>query len=86
MDLHDYLNVRRVFRVMAIQWRCPVWMVKRTIRKIIDLSWEKAMSDPKAKALWDKYFPNGKPTPDQYILRLGHAHEKGEEVPFLLEE
>lgn len=44
------------------------------------------MSDPDEKALWDKYFPSGKPTPDRYILMLGHAHERGEEIPVLLKE
>lgn len=86
MDLRDYLNVRSVFRTMAAQWGCPVWMVKRTLRRTIDQSWEKAMSDPEAKALWDKYFPAGKPTPAQYILRLGHAYEHEENVPYLLKD
>lgn len=86
MDLHDYWNVRRVFRTMASQWNRPVWVVKRTVRQTIDRSWEKAMSNPEEKALWDQYFPNGKPTPVQYILWLGRAHERGEEVPYLLKE
>lgn len=84
MGLHDSSNVQRVFRAMAREWGCPVWMVKRTIEQSIDRSWEKAMSDPEAKALWDQYFPNGKPTAEQYILRLGRAHETGEQIPFLL--
>lgn len=84
MTLRDYLNVRRVFRTMAAEWGCPVWVVKKTIRCIIDRNWESALSDPETKALWDKYFPNGKPTPDEYVLWLGHAHEKGEEMPYLL--
>ena len=59
-------------------------MVKQIIQWTIDQSWEKAVSDPEAKLLWDKYFPSGKPTPNQYILRLGHAYESGEDVPFFL--
>ena len=86
MDLHDYLNVRRVFRMMASQWECPVWVVKATIRRLIDQNWERVMSDPEEKALWETYFPNGKPSPDQYILLLGHAQENGEVIPFLLKE
>jgi len=86
MDLHDYLNVRRVFRAMASEWKCPVWVVKLTIRRTINQCWEKALSDPEEKARWDQYFPDGKPTPDQYILMMGHAYERGEEVPFLLKE
>lgn len=85
MNLHDYLNVRRVLKTMAAEWGCPVWVVKLTLRRIIDQSWEKAMIDPEAKTLWDTYFPSGKPTPNQYILRLGHAHEKGEDVPYLFQ-
>lgn len=84
MGLHDYHNIRRVFRTMAAEWNCPVWMVKRTVRKLIDQSWEKSLSDSNTKALWNTYFPNGKPTPEQYILRLGHAHETGEDIPYLL--
>lgn len=86
MDLHDFLNVRRVFRMLAAEWNCPIWAVKLTIRGCIDRSWEKAQSDPEWKAELDKYFPAGKPTPTQYILRLGHAHETGEDVPYLLKE
>lgn len=86
MNIHDSLNVQRVFRVMAVQWGCSVQEVKETIRKTIDRSWEKAMSDPNTKALWSKYFPKGKPTPDEYILRLGKAHETGENIPYLLDK
>ena len=84
MDLHDYLNVRRVVRNMATEWHCPVWAVKLTIRIAINQSWKMALSDPEEKALWDKYFPKGKPSPVQYILRLGHAYEEGEKIPSLL--
>ena len=84
LDLHDFMNVQRVFRTLAAEWGCPVWAVKRTIRRIIDQNWERAMSDPEAKAMWDAYFPTGKPTPDQYILRLGNAHENGEDMPFFI--
>ena len=86
MDLFDYLNVRRIFRTLAREWKCPVLAVKVTLYGMIDHSWEKAMSDSAEKALWDRYFPNGKPTPGQYVLLLGHAYERGEEVPFLLKE
>ena len=86
MDLHDYLNVRRVLRLMAKKWGCPVWVVKRTVQQIIDRNWENALSDPEEKVLWSKYFPDGKPTTEQYVLRLGHAHERGEDVPFLLKD
>jgi len=86
MDLHDYLNVRRVFRSLSAQWKCPVWMVKMIIRIKIDQSWEEAISDPEKRALWEKSFPSGKPTPTQYILLLGHAHENMEEIPYLLKE
>ena len=48
--------------------------------------WAKAVSDPEAKALWERYFPKGRPTPEQYILRLGQAQETGEEMPWLLKE
>lgn len=85
MDLHDFLNVRRVFRTIAAEWGCPVWVVKLTIQRSISNAWEKSRSDPEAVALWEKYFPGGKqPTPTEYILRLGHAHEIGEEVPPLI--
>ena len=84
MNLHDKRNVQRVFRAMAADWNCPVGMVKVILQRTIDRNWEKAMLDGEKKALWDKYFPKGKPTPDQYILWLGRAHDKGEDVPYLL--
>lgn len=86
MDMHDYLNVRRVFRRLAEEWGCPVWAAKHRLRLSIDHSWEKARHDPEAWVLWAAYFPDGKPTPDQYIAWLGHAYEKGEEMPYLLTE
>ena len=86
MNLYDFLNVQRVFKMMAEEWKCPVWIVKTIIRRMINQSWESAISIPEEKALWDKYFPKGKPTPSQYILRLGHARETGEEMPFFFKE
>lgn len=83
MDLQDSQNVHRVFRTISAQWGCPIWMVKEIIQFSIDESYEKAKSNLKAQVLWDTYFPNGKPTPDQYVLRLGQAHEKGEDIPLL---
>lgn len=86
MDLHDYLNVRRILRLMAKEWNCPVWLVKRTVQQIIDRNWENAQSVPEEKSLWNKYFPDGKPTTQQYILRLGQAHERGEHMPYLFKD
>lgn len=86
MDSHDSRNVRRVLRRLSAEWCCPIWAVERMIQQNIDRSWEKAMSDPEAKALRDKYFPDGKPTPEQYILWLGHAHENRKVVPRLLDD
>ena len=86
MNLQDYLNVQRVFKLLAAEWKCPVWLVKITIRRMIKQSWDRAMSNPEEKALLDRYFPKGKPTPSQYICRLGHAHETGEEIPFFFKE
>lgn len=84
MKIREFLNVRRVLRTIAAQWECPVNEAKGRIRLAIDRSWEMAQSDPEEKAVLDFYFPQGKPTPEQYILRLGRAHEQGEEVPGLL--
>ena len=86
MDLYDYMNVQRVFQTMAIEWGCQVWMVKQTVQESIDQSWEKALFNSELMSLWNKYFPNGKPTSDEYMSRLGHAYETGEEMPFLLNE
>lgn len=85
MDLHDRANVRRVIRQMSRDQRLPEWAVIRTIENAIAAAWDRSRSDPEAAALWEKYFPGGeKPTPEEYICRLGHAHERGEYVPELL--
>lgn len=86
MNRLDQRNVQRVMRKIASEWRCPVWKVERTIGSAIDRCWEAARSKPDEKELWDTYFPEGKPTPKQYILLLGHAHESGEKIPELLHE
>ena len=84
MDYRESRKIQRVLRVLARQWNCPVWMVTRTVQEKIDRSWNCAQLDPQEKALWDQYFPNGKPTAEEYILWLGRAQENGEEMPYLL--
>lgn len=84
MDLHDYLNVRRVLRLLAREWGVPVFVAKATIRRCLDETWDSAQGDPEAAARLAHYFPEGKPTPEGYILRLGRAKETGEVVPYLL--
>ena len=86
MDLHDRRNIERVKRWIAKKWNLPLWRVSLIIQGAIDHSWEIAMLDPEKKALWDKYFPDGKPTSDEYILWLGHAYERGETMPYLFED
>lgn len=81
MNRDDQRNVQRVMRKIASDWRCPVWKVESSISIAIDRCWETARSNPEEKKLWDMYFPEGKPTPAQYILLLGHAHERGEKNP-----
>jgi len=85
MDAHERRNVNRVFRTMAREWGCPVWMVRQTIQKAIDQSWENSMHNSEARAVWCKYFPDGKPTPEQYILFQGRKFETGEDMPELLD-
>ena len=84
MDLHDFLNVRRVLKLLAREWGMPVILVKARIQRSLDETWDNAQGEPDAAARLAKYFPEGKPTPEGYILRLGHAYEKGEDVPYLL--
>ena len=84
MDLHEFRNVQRVLRVLAREWGCPVWMARWIIQEKIDCNWEAMQSAPEAKALWEKHFPDGKPTTEQYIGWLGKAHETGKEAPYLL--
>ena len=84
MNLRERRNLARAFRMLARDWHCPIWMVNLFIQRAIDESWEKAAYNPQLKALWDKHFPNGKPTPEEYILFQGRKFEKGEEMPELL--
>ena len=84
MNMRERRNVNRVFRTIAREWNCPVWLVKVIIQRTIDESWEKAAHDPTSQYLWHKYFPNGKPTPEQYILFQGRKFENDEDMPDLL--
>ncbi len=86
MDLHDYSNVKRVLRNLSKKWRVPIWKAEQIVQDVIDKTWEKSIYDPKQKTLLDTYFPAGKPTPQQYILRLGQAHERNEYIPLFLED
>ncbi len=85
MDTHDRANVNRVLRHLSQEWGQPVWKVKHIIQQSIDQSWAEAMLDANKKALWEKYFPDEKPSSEQYILLLGHAHEHNEDIPYLLD-
>ena len=84
MDLHDRRNVNRIIRLLAREWKCPVWAAKIIVQKAINDSWEKAMFHPEIKVILDQYFPNGKPTVAEYILFQGHKFEGGEEMPDIL--
>ena len=84
MNPQERKKVNGVLRVMSKQWGIPVWKTEQIIQEKIDKTWKIAMLEPDRKVLLDKYFPDGKPTPQEYILRLGHAHETEEDVPFLL--
>ena len=86
MDLHDFLNLRRVRGLLAMQCGCTVREFKENTQKMIDRNWENAQSVPEERVHWDKYFPDGKPTTEQFILCLGHIHEKGEEMPWFFRE
>lgn len=86
MDIHNYWNVQRVFQMLGRQWGCPIWKVKRMIQEAIDYNWKIMQFDPTAKELWEKYFPDGKPTVEEYIACLGTLHEKGEEMPYFLKD
>lgn len=86
MDAHDHDNVQVILWLMAQQYGCTVRDFTVTFQQMIDRNWENARSDPEEKAHWDKYFPDGKPTTEQYILCLGHAHERNEELPYFFKE
>ena len=86
MDLYDVANMRRVLRTMSKEWRVPVWKVEQIIQESIDRTWERAKLNPERQQLLDQYFPNGKPTPFAYILRMGQAHERHEYIPPLMED
>lgn len=40
-------------------------VVRRELEQIIDATW--ASSDPEAKLMQSRLFPNGKPTPEEFI-------------------
>jgi len=84
MDSHDRRNIQRVIRLLARDWHCPTWRVNLIIQQLIDKNWEISMLYPERKALWNQYFPGGKPTVEEYILWLGRAHERNETMPYLL--
>ena len=39
--------------------------VQKKIKEIIDIAW--ASDDPQVKAFHQQHFPNGKPTPEEFI-------------------
>lgn len=41
-------------------------VVRRELEQIIDATW--ASSDPEAKLMQSRLFPNGKPTPEEFIV------------------
>ena len=82
MDARERRNVKRAMRLIGKDFNLPEWKVPQFLQQFIDHSWARAEVDPAHKALLDQYFPGGKPTPEEYILLLGRAEERGEKLPY----
>ena len=67
MTFKDYLRVQAVLRATAAREGISVAEVKRNIQEAIDAAW----ADPAGREAQQELFPEGKPTPEEMIVRLG---------------
>lgn len=51
-------------------------VVRRELQEVIDATW--TSSDPEAKLMQSRLFPNGKPTPEEFIVAVSQyvKHKK----------
>lgn len=85
MDRHTRANVMRVLRLLARTWQMPTELAYRRIQQAIDESWELAQEPGKEtiRELWQRYFPGGKPTPEEYFIWYAAEQEAGRKPPYL---
>ena len=88
MDRHTKANVMRMLRLLGREWRMPPELAHRRIKEIIDQSWELAQQPGKETnwELWQRYFPGGKPTPEEYFIWYAAETEKGHKPPYLFND
>ena len=86
MGYYDDSKIQNMYQIITEKTGQPEWLVGIILCYGIERSWEIAEQDLELKILWEKYFPKGKPTPEEYLLWLAQAQESGEDIPFLLRE
>jgi len=69
MKIRDKLKAKNVILASALHHGISYRKCRAEIAASIDEAW--ATADPAAKARQDQLFPNGKPTPEQFIVTLG---------------
>ena len=86
MDKHTKANVMRVLRRLGREWGMYPEQVYRHIQQLIDESWTNSMAqgNEKKHELWLRYFPNGKPTVEEYFIWYAGEQEAGRQPPYLL--
>ena len=66
-------------RLAAAQFGKTEAEFRSVMRKSLDDTWEKSRSDPELKIIWDFYFPNGKPSVEEFFVHLATVSGYGEE-------
>ena len=75
-NMHTYLrdevkNMKSIFKEVAQKTNSTDKAVKSDIQEAIDAAWNS--KDPSVKAFQRRLFPNGKPTPEEFILVMGNV-------------
>lgn len=67
MTLKDLIKAEAVLRATAARKGVSVETVKKKIQEAIDAAW----ANPAGREAQQRLFPDGKPTPEEMVIRLG---------------
>lgn len=65
MNIKNHLKGKKAIFLTGLEVQTPYSEVHKDIQTTIDAAWES--TDPQVKLMQAKLFPNGKPTPEEFI-------------------
>lgn len=70
MTLNEWIRVQNMISWLAKREGCSPAEIRSEIQKSIDAAWDNSRDDTEVKARWAQLFPAGKPTLEQFVVRI----------------